>query len=121
LVRYCSSRIANWVRNKITRESVKDSACGYRVFKRECATDLKFFKGMHRFMPTLFRIEGFTVTEIPVNHQARFSGKSHYGIWNRLFTTISDLFAVRWMQKRTIRYQIAERINPATEPENFQK
>ena len=116
-VRYCSSRIANWVRNKITRESVKDSACGYRVFKRECATDLKFFKGMHRFMPTLFKIEGFTVTEIPVNHQTRFSGKSHYGIWNRLFTTISDLLAVRWMQKRTIRYQIAERINPPAKPE----
>jgi dolichol-phosphate mannosyltransferase len=117
LVRNCSSRIANWVRNTITRESVKDSACGYRVFKRECAADLKFFKGMHRFMPTLFKIEGYTVTEIPVNHHARFSGKSHYGIWNRLFTTISDLLAVRWMQKRTIRYQIAERINLAAETE----
>ncbi len=69
---------------------------------------------MHRFLPTLFRIEGYSVTEIPVNHQARFAGKSHYGIWNRLFTTITDLFVVRWMQKRTIRYQIAEQINLTT-------
>ena len=117
LVRYVSSRIANWVRNKVTGESVKDSGCGYRVFKRECAENLKFFKGMHRFLPTLFKIEGYSVTEIPVNHQARFAGRSHYGIWNRVFTTISDLLAVRWMQKRTIRYQIGERINLSTGPE----
>jgi glycosyltransferase involved in cell wall biosynthesis len=115
LIRYFSSRLANWVRNKVTRETIKDSACGYRVFRRECAANLKFFKGMHRFLPTLFKIEGYSVTEIPVKHQPRFAGKSHYGIWNRLFTTITDLFVVRWMQKRTIRYQIAERIN-LTEP-----
>lgn len=111
LIRYFSSRIANWVRNQVTRETIKDSACGYRVFRRECAANLKFFKGMHRFLPTLFKIEGYSVIEIPVNHQPRFAGKSHYGIWNRLLTTITDLFAVRWMQKRTIRYQIAEQIN----------
>jgi len=111
LLRYFSSRFANWVRNKVTRETIKDSACGYRVFRRECAANLKFFKGMHRFLPTLFKIEGYSVNIIPVNHQPRFAGKSHYGIWNRLFTTITDLFVVRWMQKRTIRYQIAEKIN----------
>ena len=111
LVRYFSSRIANWVRNKVTRETIKDSACGYRVFRRECAANLKFFKGMHRFLPTLFKIEGYSVAEIPVNHQPRFAGRSHYGIWNRLFTTITDLFVVRWMQKRNIRYEIAEQLN----------
>ena len=111
LIRYFSSRFANWVRNKVTRETIKDSACGYRVFRRECAANLKFFKGMHRFLPTLFKIEGYSVNVIPVNHQPRFAGKSHYGIWNRLFTTITDLFVVRWMQKRTIRYQIAEQLN----------
>jgi dolichol-phosphate mannosyltransferase len=111
IIRLISSRIANAVRNKITRETISDSGCGYRVFKRECAENLKFFKGMHRFMPTLFKIEGYTVAEIPVKNHARLSGKSHYGIWNRLFTTINDLFAVRWMQNRMIRYSIAESIN----------
>ncbi len=68
-VRQISSKIANGVRNWITHETVTDSGCCYRVFKRECIANLKFFKGMHRFLPTLFKIEGFTVTEIPVNHQ----------------------------------------------------
>ena len=64
-VRIASSRIANWVRNKMSGENVTDAGCCYRAFKRECIADLKFFKGMHRFLPTLFKIEGFTVTEIP--------------------------------------------------------
>jgi glycosyltransferase involved in cell wall biosynthesis len=111
LVRQLSSKIANDVRNRITHETIADSACCYRVFKRECTANLKFFKGMHRFLPTLFKIEGFSVAEIPVSHHARFAGHSHYGVWNRLFASAYDLFAVRWMQKRMIRYQLQERIN----------
>ena len=110
-VRQLSSKIANGVRNRLTREDVSDSACSYRVFKRECAASLKFFRGMHRFLPTLFKIEGYRVTEIPIRHHARFSGKSHYGVWNRLFEASWDLFAVRWMQKRMFRYRVQERIN----------
>ena len=108
-VRQVSSKIANGIR--ITHETVSDSACGYRIFKRECAARLKFFKGMHRFMPTLFRIEGFVVTEIPISHHTRLTGQSNYGVMNRLFVTIYDLFAVRWMQKRMFRFEVKEQIN----------
>ena len=110
-VRQVSSKIANGIRNRITHETVSDSACGYRIFKRECAARLKFFKGMHRFMPTLFRIEGFVVTEIPISHHTRLTGQSNYGVMNRLFVTIYDLFAVRWMQKRMFRFEVKEQIN----------
>jgi dolichol-phosphate mannosyltransferase len=110
-VRQISSKIANGVRNWITQESVSDSGCCYRMFKRECAANLKFFKGMHRFLPTLFKIEGFTVAEIPVNHQHRLAGVSKYGVWNRVFASSYDLFAVRWMQKRMFRFKVKERIN----------
>lgn len=110
-IRQISSKIANGVRNRITHETISDSACCYRVFKRECAANLKFFKGMHRFLPTLFKIEGYSVAEIPVSHHLRFTGKSHYGVWNRLFASSYDLFAVRWMQKRMFRYQVKDRVN----------
>ena len=106
-----SSRIANSTRNRVTREAVSDSACGYRIFRRECVQRLKFFKGMHRFLPTLFRMEGFVVTEIPISHHARHAGRSHYGVLDRLFITLHDLFAVRWMQKRMFRYEVKEQIN----------
>ena len=99
-IRQLSSKIANGVRNWITRENVSDSGCCYRMFKRECAADLKFFKGMHRFLPTLFKIEGYTVGEIPVNHQHRLAGVSKYGVWNRVWRGIYDLLAIAWYQRR---------------------
>lgn len=110
-IRIASSRIANWVRNKLSGEQISDAGCTYRAFKRECITNLKFFKGMHRFLPTLFKIEGHTVTEIQVTNNPRFAGQSHYGVWNRLFASFYDLLAVRWMKKRMFRYEISERLN----------
>jgi dolichol-phosphate mannosyltransferase len=110
-VKVASSRIANWVRNKLSGENISDAGCCYRGFRRECIDNLKFFKGMHRFMPTLVKIEGFTVTEIPVSHNPRFAGQSNYGVWNRLFASFYDLLAVRWMKKRMFRWQIVDKIN----------
>jgi glycosyltransferase involved in cell wall biosynthesis len=110
-VRIVSSRIANGVRNKLSGENISDAGCCYRVFKRECVADLKFFKGIHRFLPTLIKMEGFTVTEIPVRHNPRTAGESKYGVWNRLFASFYDLLAVRWMKKRMFKYRVAERVN----------
>ncbi|HUE36130.1 MAG TPA: glycosyltransferase family 2 protein [Candidatus Acidoferrum sp.] len=111
VVKVISSRIANWVRNKLSGENISDAGCCYRAFKRECVQDLKFFKGMHRFMPTLIRMEGFTVTEIPISSNPRFAGQSHYGVWDRLFASFYDLLAVRWMKKRMFKFKVAEKIN----------
>jgi glycosyltransferase involved in cell wall biosynthesis len=110
-IKVASSRIANGVRNKLSGEKISDAGCTYRAFKRECIENLKFFKGMHRFLPTLFKIEGFTVTEIPIRHNPRASGQTHYGVWNRLFASFYDLLAVRWMQRRMFKYKVAEKIN----------
>jgi glycosyltransferase involved in cell wall biosynthesis len=110
-IRIASSRIANWVRNKMSGDNISDAGCGYRAFKRECIADLKLFEGMHRFMGTLFKMEGFTVTEVPVSNHPRLAGQSKYGVWNRLFASFYDLLAVRWMKKRMLKYKIAENIN----------
>jgi dolichol-phosphate mannosyltransferase len=111
-LRILSSRIANAVRNGLSGEQISDAGCTYRAFKRECIAELKFFKGMHRFLPTLFKMEGYTVTEIPVTNNPRFAGQSHYGVWNRLFASFYDLLAVRWMKKRMFRFEVAEKVNP---------
>jgi dolichol-phosphate mannosyltransferase len=108
-VKMASSRIANWVRNQLSGENISDAGSCFRAFKRECLADLKFFKGMHRFMPTLVKLEGFTVTEVPIRVNPRTAGTSHYGVWNRLFVSFHDLLAVRWMKKRMFKYQVAER------------
>jgi len=109
--RIISSRIANWVRNKLSGENITDAGCTYRVFKRECISKIKFFNGAHRFLPTLIKLEGFAVTEVPVSNNPRQAGKSHYGVWNRLFKSFRDLLAVRWMKSRKLRFEIAESLN----------
>ncbi|HEY7039790.1 MAG TPA: glycosyltransferase family 2 protein [Methylomirabilota bacterium] len=103
-----SSRIANGVRNAVTRESVHDSACTLRVLRHGCLACLPRFRGFHRFVPTLLRMAGCRVLELPVGHRARRFGVSHYGIRNRAFVAFEDLLAVRWMQDRRLRYDATE-------------
>jgi len=110
-VRIASSRIANWVRNKLSGETISDAGCCFRVFRRECVSEVKFFRGAHRFLPTLIKLEGFSVAEVPVRHHRRASGQTHYGIGNRLFASFADLLAVRWMKQRLLRAEVAERVN----------
>lgn len=110
LVRRISSRIANAVRNRLSHESIKDVGCSLRAIRSEFLVRLKLYEGMHRFLPTLLRLEGARITEIPVNHRPRLRGRAKYGVWNRLFKGLRDLMAVRWMQRRWIRYEIEEEI-----------
>ena len=101
-IRRISSRIANSVRNRLTRESITDVGCSLRVFRRSLVDDLPLFTGMHQFLPTLLRLQGGSVREVPVGHRPRRHGDSKYGIQNRLWVGLADLLAVRWMQKRWI-------------------
>ena len=107
-LRRVSTRVGNWLRNRLTREDLNDSGCGLKVFRRECIERLKLFNGGHRFFSTLVRMEGFRVKEVPVNHRPRMAGKAKYGLWNRVFKVIRDAIAVRWMQDRAIRYEAEE-------------
>lgn len=106
IIRRISSRIANRVRNWLSDEQISDAGCTYRIFRRECLQRIKFYKGMHRVLPTLFRMEGYKVTEANVKNNPRHAGVSKYGVWNRVFKATVDLLAVRWMKKRHIQYEI---------------
>jgi glycosyltransferase involved in cell wall biosynthesis len=101
-----SSRFANGVRNWLTREDIQDTGCPIKVFRAEAIRKLKMFTGMHRFLPTLLRMEGFTVKQVPVRHTERTAGKSKYGTWDRAFTGLRDALAVRWMQDRRMKWKL---------------
>jgi len=108
LVRKVSSRIANWVRNWLSEEEIRDVGCSLKAFRRECSQCFPYFNGMHRFFPTLIKMYGYSVTEIKVNHRPRKFGKAKYGIANRVIRGLIDLLAVRWMKKRQLNYTIKE-------------
>ena len=105
-----TSKIANRIRNRLSGEVIRDSGCTFRAYKRECLQDLKLYKGMHRFIPTLVKMEGFRVIEIPIAHHPRKFGMSKYTTWNRMWRAFIDLLAVKWMKSRHIHYEIEERI-----------
>lgn len=106
--RHIQSRIANGIRNWISGDSIQDAGCTYRAFRRECIERVKIFKGMHRFLPTLFKLEGFTVVEVVVESRPRLHGVSKYGMWNRALAAFYDLLAVRWMRSRVVPWRVAE-------------
>jgi glycosyltransferase involved in cell wall biosynthesis len=105
-----SSEIGNAIRNWVSGEKIRDSACTLRAFKKECVKEIAVFNGMHRFLSTLVKMEGFRIIEVPISHHPRRFGKSKYNIRNRMVRTFVDLLAVRWMKHRTIRYEIEERV-----------
>ncbi|MFQ5703808.1 MAG: glycosyltransferase family 2 protein [Gemmatimonadales bacterium] len=100
------SRVANSVRNWITSDGVRDTGCSLRAMRREVLAKLPRFNGMHRFYPTLIRLAGGIVQEMPVAHLPRTSGSSKYGMWDRLFVGLYDAVGVRWLSRRALRYNI---------------
>ncbi len=110
-IRKISSKIANTVRNALSHETIHDTGCSLKAYKRACFEKIKLYHGMHRFLPTLFKMEGFRAVEVKVGHHPRKYGLSKYNIRNRLFRSFMDLLAVRWMKKRQIRYQIRKDVS----------
>jgi len=105
-----SSKIGNAVRNLLSGENIRDSACTLRAFKKDCIIGIPVFNGMHRFLSTLVKMGGYRIIEVPVSHHPRRFGRSKYNIRNRMLKSFIDLLAVRWMKARAIHWEIEERI-----------
>ncbi|MFV1959957.1 MAG: glycosyltransferase family 2 protein, partial [Planctomycetota bacterium] len=108
-IKRVSSRVANAYRNRRTREHVHDTGCGLKVFRRSILERIKLFDGLHRFLPTLARMEGFSVAEVVVAHRPRHEGRSHYGVWNRLGKGLADVKTIRWMWRNRLTWKATER------------
>ncbi|MGI9114949.1 MAG: glycosyltransferase [Chthoniobacterales bacterium] len=106
LVKRMTSRIANSVRSRFTRDYVRDTGCTLKAMRHECITALVPFKGMHRFIPALIRGAGYKLVEVPVNHRPRRFGQSKYGLGNRAIRATVDMFGVRWLLSRRLDYQL---------------
>ena len=106
IVKRLSSRIANFVRSRFTRDGVRDTGCTLKAMRRECVRALVPFKGMHRFIPALVKGAGYRLVEVPVNHRPRRFGQSKYGLGNRAVRATVDMFGVRWLLSRQLKYQL---------------
>jgi dolichol-phosphate mannosyltransferase len=108
VVKRLTSRIANTVRSRYTKDGVRDTGCTLKAMRRECVSALFPFKGMHRFIPALVKAAGYRLVEIPVNHRPRRFGQSKYGLSNRALRATIDMFGVRWLLSRRLNYKIRD-------------
>jgi len=108
LTKRLTSRIANFVRSRFTKDYVRDTGCTLKAMRRECADALVPFKGMHRFIPALIRGAGYRLVEIPVNHRPRRFGQTKYGFGSRALRATMDMFGVRWLLSRRLNYKVRD-------------
>jgi len=108
LTKRLTSRIANFVRSRFTKDYVRDTGCTLKAMRRECADALVPFKGMHRFIPALIRGAGYRLVEISVNHRPRRFGQTKYGFGSRALRATMDMFGVRWLLSRRLNYKIRD-------------
>jgi glycosyltransferase involved in cell wall biosynthesis len=104
------SRIANGVRGAILRDGTRDTGCGLKALDRDVFLALPYFDGLHRFLAALVRREGRDIAYVDVVDRPRLHGLSNYGMWDRLWVGILDLFGVWWLVRRRKRVpQASER------------
>jgi glycosyltransferase involved in cell wall biosynthesis len=108
VVKRITSRVANFVRSRFTKDGVRDTGCTLKAMKRECVAALFPFKGLHRFIPALVKGAGYRLVEVPVNHRPRKFGVSKYGLGNRALRATTDMFGVRWLLSRRLNYKVRE-------------
>jgi hypothetical protein len=103
LLKQMQSAVANAVRRWLLRDGTRDTGCGLKAFYRDGYLMLPYFDALHRFMPALMKREGYLIAHIDVVDRPRHAGRSKYGMMNRLWIGIVDLFGVMWLLHRCSR------------------
>jgi len=110
-----SSRIGNGFRNWATNDDIADTGCTLKAYRRECLQGLHLYVGMHRFLPTLLKMRGYRVTQVPVSHRPRIHGRTKYATWGRLVKGLGDVLVVRWMKQNRIDFDSVLEVVESTE------
>jgi dolichol-phosphate mannosyltransferase len=108
-LRRVASRVANTVRAAALGDRTADTGCSLKLFRRQDFLAMPWFDHMHRFLPALMLRQGGAVASVDVGHRPRHSGKSNYGLFDRLWVGIVDLFGVMWLMRRA-RLPAVERV-----------
>ncbi|MGC1244550.1 MAG: glycosyltransferase [Chryseosolibacter sp.] len=106
LLKVASSRVANYLRRMLNHDAFKDTGCPLKIGKARHLKQIPWFEGMHRFLPSLVRMAGGKVYQVPIRHFPRYAGDAKYGFLNRVTVALVDMLAFRWMQSHYIRYEI---------------
>jgi len=96
VTRTLPSRIANAIISLISGVKLNDYGCTLKAYRKETIENVKLYGEMHRFIPIYATWQGAKVTELPVVHHPRKTGKSKYGL-DRTFKVVLDLIVIKFM------------------------
>ncbi len=94
------SKFANKLRSWALNDGTRDTGCGLKGFRRDAFLALPYFDHMHRYLPALFRRDGWEVLLVDVGHRSRGAGRSNYSNLQRALVGIVDLVGVMWLIRR---------------------
>ena len=92
------SKIFNFIVRKVSNLNIHDFNCGLKAYRSKVTKTLNIYGGLHRFIPYLAVSNGFSVTEVAVNHRSRQFGESKYG-GSRMFKGFFDFLSVVFITK----------------------
>jgi len=101
-IKKITSRGAYFIRRLLINDGIHDSGCSLKIYKKECFEQISLYGEMHRFIPALLKIKGFSVGEIVVNHRPRTKGKTKYN-WRRMVKGFIDMISVWFWNKYAVR------------------
>ena len=105
------SYVANHVRNWVLGESIVDTGCSLKLFRRPVVQTFPCFEGMHRFFPSLVLMNGYTLTQVATSHRPRPWGETKYSLTGRFKRVLLDLFGVLWLKNRSLNSTVDERVD----------
>ena len=92
------SIMANKLISAVSGVDLHDFGCSLKAYRAEVIKGVRLYGEMHRFLPIYAKWHGARITEIPVSHYARTSGKSKYGL-ERVLKVLMDLVTVKFLDK----------------------
>ncbi len=98
LQRNIPSMMANKLISFISGVRLHDFGCSLKAYRRDVIEGVRLYGEMHRFLPIYTKWHGARITELPVNHFARRTGKSKYGL-ERVLKVILDLMVVKFLDR----------------------
>lgn len=113
-LRRLTSRVANGIRASALGDRTPDTGCSLKLFRRADFLAMPNFDHMHRFLPALMLRQGGRIQSVDVGHRPRLSGRSNYGLFDRLWVGIADLLGVMWLMRRARRPSVEQVAGPVS-------
>lgn len=95
-----ASKFANGLRRWLLGDGTRDTGCGLKGFRRDIFLTLPYFDHMHRYLPALFKRDGWQIKLVDVTHRERQAGRSNYNNLQRGIVGLYDLIGVAWLIRR---------------------